>query len=360
MSREGQFGDPLDPAKVRRIGVFKFRNIGDVLMITPSLRALRESFPNARITAAVNAVTDAMLQGNPHLDRILVYDRTSRKQSLPAQLIEEFRFFREIRRSRFDLTIDFTSGDRPAGYSLLSGAGCRLGFRTWQVGWNWRNRAYTRRIPYPRERMHEVERHQLLLDLIGIRRSDPSLVLRVDESARRWAEEIVRPMRPARVVHLHPVARWLFKCWDDARMAAVIDWLELEKGARVVVTGSDNANEMAKTENIVRSCRSRPLVLSGRTTLGQVAAISSLADCFFGVDTAPMHAAAAVGTPVVCLFGPTDPRRWHPWCKKQVTLHKGCPCEAGTKPRCEKSRVQDCLMAITVEDAKAALAQFLA
>src|SRR5271163_2230835 len=95
------FSPTMELQNIRRLAVFKMRNIGDVLMITPVLRALRETFPDARITAVVNSGTEAMLANNPHIDEVLVYRRESKKRGL-ARLIDEIGFVRELRRRKFD------------------------------------------------------------------------------------------------------------------------------------------------------------------------------------------------------------------------------------------------------------------
>src|SRR5271155_1454170 len=111
----------MELQNVKRLAVFKMRNIGDVLMITPLLRALRETFPQARITAVVNSGTEAMLDGNPHLDEVLVFQRKIKDENIVRSFAHELAFLRDMRRHQFDLTMSFTDGDRPAWYSLLCG-----------------------------------------------------------------------------------------------------------------------------------------------------------------------------------------------------------------------------------------------
>ena len=344
---------------VRRIGIFKLRNIGDVLMITPALRALRETYPAARITVVVNAFTAAMLENNPHIDHVLVYDRSLRKRPW-ARCVHEWQLFRAIRGARFDLTLDYTSGDRAARYSWGSGARVRIAYKNWQwTKWSWQKWAYTDLISMPEGPVHEVEKHLALLEPFGIQSTDKRLCLVTSSESKKWAETVVAPYKPGRIVHLHPMARWLFKCWDDAKMAEVIDWLELEIKAKVFITADTEGDEAARVAAILSRCKSAPVVLAGKTTLSQLAALSEQANCFVGVDTAPMHIAAAVGTPVVALFGPSGVDSWRPWCARQITLNKPCPCnQTGTKT-CDWNGVRDCLQAITVDEVKAAVLNFL-
>ncbi len=344
----------MELQNVRRLAVFKLRNIGDVLMITPVLRALRETFPAARITAVVNAGTEAMLAHNPHVDEVLAYRRG-------GSLRDEIQFAWELRRRRFDATIAFTEGQRAGWYSLLCGARYRLGVvkgdrekRSW---------AYNIRMS-PVGNMHEVETHFAMLANAGVELRNPKpgpLCLVVPEEMRAWAREQLAPLRPARVVHVHPVSRWLWKCWDNASMAAVIDWLQTERGARVVVTSGPAEKERETARTIVALCRTSPLFFDGNLSLNQTAALSAESDGYFGVDTAPMHMAAAVGVPVVALFGPTHAENWGPWTPLGRVLAKPCICnDPHAKQRCDWSRTRACLAAITVPEAQAALDEMLA
>jgi heptosyltransferase-3 len=351
----------MELKNVQRIGVFKLRNIGDVLMITPLLRALRETFPAARITAIVNTGTEAMLNHNPHVDDIIVYRRDEKNA-----LRREFGFLREVRRRRFDLTIAGTEGDRAAWCALLSGARYRVGVKSYKWGrFDLRRRffnlAASPSVPVP---MHEVERHFFLAEAAGLRlkSTEPGpLVLEIPEELRRWAEEQLAPLRPARIVQVHPVSRWLWKCWDSDAMATVIDWLQEERGTRVVVTTGPIERERRRAREIVARCRTAPLFFDGNLTLTQLAALSAGCDGYFGIDTAPMHMAAAVGIPVVALFGPTGPDSWGPWNVRGRVLSAPCACNAAHGQVCDWSEgaVRACLASIGVDQVQAALDELL-
>ena len=321
----------MELQNVKRLGIFKMRNIGDVLMITPLLRALRETFPEARITVIVNSGTEAMLDGNPHIDEVLVFQRESKEQGLFSRIMGTLTFLRELRRRRFDLTMSFTEGDRSAWYTLICGAPRRIGFPNYSWGkFDPRRLAYNIRPPYQPMDMHEVVRHFWFLEQCGIKFRNPTpgnLCLVLPEETRAWARTQLKPLRPARVIHVHPVARWARKCWNDDSMARVIDWLELERGVRVVVTTGPIPRERERVRGIVSRCKTKPLFFDGTCTLGQLGAITAESDCFFGVDTAPMHIAAAVGTPVIALFGPTGVEGWHPWHARGKILRHPCLCK---------------------------------
>jgi heptosyltransferase-3 len=345
----------MELQNIRRLAVFKLRNIGDVLMVTPLLRALRETFPQAKITAVVNSGTEAMLANNPHIDEVLAYPRQ-------GGLGTELAFLRELLRRRFDLTIGLTEGQRTAWYSFLCGARYRFGLRKGKpVPRSW---AYNFPLFHVKTVLHEVEKQFVVLENAGLKlnTSKPGpLCLVVPDELRAWAREQFAPLRPARIVHVHPVSRWLWKCWDNASMAAVIDWLQTERNARVVVTTGPAERERETARDIVRLCRTAPLFFDGNLSLSQIAAISAESDGYFGVDTAPMHMAAAVGVPVIALFGPTHPRNWGPWTPLGRVLAKPCVCnDSSTPEKCDWTRTRACLAAITVLEAQAALDEMLA
>ncbi len=144
-------------------------------------------------------------------------------------------------------------------------------------------------------------------------------------------------------------------------MAAVIDWLQSERGVRVVVTSGPADRERKTARTVIAQCRTTPLFFEGTLSLGQTAALSAESDGYFGVDTAPMHMAAAVGVPVVALFGPTHAKNWGPWTPLGRVLAKRCVCnDSRAKERCDWSRTRACLAAITVPEAEAALDEMLA
>jgi heptosyltransferase III len=357
----------MELQNIQRLAVFKMRNIGDVLMITPALRALRETFPAARITVVVNSGTEAMLTDNPHIDEVLVFYRP-KGQHRPhplARLLHELRFLRELRKRKFNLTIGFTDNSRTAWYTFFCGARYRAGisYNRWS---KYDPRRYFYNLPSPDkpDGMHEVEKHFWLLEKYGIelRSATPGdLCLVIPEEARNWARHQLQPLRPAKIVHVHPVARWLRKCWNDQSMAQVIDWLQEQRDARVVVSTGPIERERERARRIVDLCRTKPVFYDGQCSLNELGALTAESDCFLGVDTAPMHIAAAVGTPVIALFGPTGLTDWHPWHSRGRVLTHGCPCKEQALDTCgpDPNQPRACMEAITVEEVEAAIDEVL-
>lgn len=132
------------------------------------------------------------------------------------------------------------------------------------------------------------------------------------------------------LIHVHPTSRWLFKCWKDEYTAEVVDWLG-KRGYQVTLTAAPIDIELQRVDRIIYYCNSKPINLAGNLNLKQLAALSSLSDMFFGVDSAPMHIAASQNTPVIAVFGPSGSFNWGPWPNKHKSQHNPYPSLNGVQ-----------------------------
>lgn len=124
-------------------------------------------------------------------------------------------------------------------------------------------------------------------------------------------------------VVIQPTARQKFKCWDDEKFAEVIDNLQ-SRGYRVILTSGPSKDDLTCVANIAQQCRQSPVTeFAGKTTFSELGALISHAALFIGVDSAPMHIAAALETPIICLFGATDHQYWKPWSKNVIQIWAG-------------------------------------
>lgn len=339
---------------IERLLLIRLRNIGDVLLMVPAVRAFRQAWPRAFICALVNAGTEEMLSGNPLLNEILIFD--PRWKDLPGKegLRRQVSFLRDVRRRRFDLAVNFTDGDRGAFLCLASGARHKWGLlNPRDRGLWWKKRVFSRMVEVPDWRAHMVEQALEIPRAMGL-----------ETEGKKKVEIFFSPEDEAQIdrllqeerggggpwVHIHPTSRWLFKCWRDDGMAKVIQRLQEEAGVRVVLTSGKERREMEKIASILRLCRSAPVSLAGKTTLKQLAALSRRSLLFIGVDTAPMHIAAAVGTPVLALFGPSGEFNWGPWGDGHVVIKKDMECRPCGQDGCGGSKKSRCLEEITEEE----------
>jgi heptosyltransferase III len=326
----------------RNILAIKLRYLGDVLLATPTLQALKTAFPTARLTVLVNRGTEEILRGNPHVDEILPLDRGS--------ILEQSRFVLEIRRRQFDTVVDLTDGDRAAILTWISGAGIRIGFN---AEGRWTGRCYTT-VVRGGEGAHRIERDLAALVPLSIEVGDriPRIWLAPEDDARveQLVGQLAIPTDRAWVV-IQPGARYWFKAWPPERFAELADRLTDRFGCQVLVSGSPQ--ETALTQAVVNHAKSRLLSIAGRSNVRTLAALLKRSALFVGNDTGAMHIAAAVGVPVVGLFGPSNPIEWGPRGGPAETIYKGLDCRICFHPTCRRGE-ENCMKLITVEEVVAA------
>ena len=348
--------DTIPRQGIKSILVIKLRNIGDVLLTTPAFKALKETFPDARITAVVPADTEEMLTLNPNIDEIVTLKRG-------AGLKAEIEFIRKIRAQSYDLAINMTEGDRGVIIALLSGARYRIGIDPRGKGFWGKKHLLTHLVRYINDGRHRAVMDLDILKPLGIECTSPEVQLVTSQEDDRYVEDLLKDNEiedKDRIAVLHPTSRWLFKCWKDEATAEVIDYLE-GRGFRVVLTSGPDRKELERVIHIISLAKSSPLDLSGRLTLKRLAALYKRSSLFFGVDTAPMHMAAAVGTPVVALFGPSDSSVWGPFTKKRIIVSRKneFPCVPCKKDGCGGSKKSRCLDEITTREAIAAIEELI-
>jgi len=236
---------------------------------------------------------------------------------------------KSLRAEKFDMTVDLTGGDRAAFTGFLTGARYRLGPEPARKGFKGKRYLYTHKAPQPTAMTHTVLRNLSVLRPFGIDTADLTVDFYFAPEDETAVNKILKESPGVDIkkpfVHVHPVSRWLFKCPQSSFMASLLDNL-VESGIEVVLTSGPEAREVALLKKII-SLMKRPAVdLSGSISLKGLGALSKRAAFFFGVDSAPMHIAAAVGTPVVVLFGPSGAFDWGPWdneAAKDLSLKPG-------------------------------------
>jgi len=323
-----------------KVLVIQIRHLGDVLLTTPVFQALRRHAPKSTLVACVGEGSESMLTLNPNVDRIEAVPRRQPSTRFLNHWQGEARLLRAIRAARFDLVIDLTANDRTAILAKVSGARTRIAYR--RPGFAGKNRLYTSTHPL-RTDVHMVQQHLDLLKTLRIGTDGLSLGFHFQEADLVQAQALLGSTQP--FVQFHPISRIERKCWPEENVARLIEHISAQ-GLRAVLTGSGDPLERAGLARITARLQCPFLDLGGRLSLKELGALSSLARCFIGVDTGPMHIAAAVGTPVIALFGPSSERLWHPWCPQHLVLSQDLPCRT---PCQRKSACQtiECLRELT-------------
>lgn len=344
-----------DRARVRSLLIFKLRYVGDVVLTTPAIRLLRRACPNAALTAVVFRGADDALRHNPHLDGIVTVDRgLVERGGFVARVRHELDVLGHLRAAGADASIDFDSGERGAYMARLAGVPTRIGFRYQRGVRPW---LFTVQVPVP-PALHTVERNlRLVEEAFGVARTDDRLELVPGPEAEQAVDRWLRERGPGgRYAVIHPGARFSYKQWPSEKWAELVDRLQRESGIPVVLAGGPD--DLATVAAITARAATAPITFTGRTLL-EFAALCRRAAAFIGNDSGPAHVAAAGGTRVVALFGPTDPAVWGPWGMGHQVVSNPSP-ESPRASGCVEGCACNGLHGIAVETVYAAAVRALA
>jgi ADP-heptose:LPS heptosyltransferase len=306
-----------------RILVLQLKRIGDLILTTPALWALRQNLPKARIVLAVEGGSREMLPAIDYVDDTLVHARHGRNGEM----------WRHLALRHYDVCLDFTGTDRSALCAVLSKAGRRITFE-------WVQRSCFRRIFFNEyiassvRENHTVDHYLHLLRALNLPiPTNAPIVLHLPEWAPRKAGQLleeagiqVSENERSPFILVHPGTARPEKYWPAERWAEVIQWCEANLQMPCVLSGSADGHEQTHLAAIKKAC---PALagrdFSGRLDLLTLAALTRTASLVLTVDSAPMHLAGAFGSPQVALFGPTNPYHWRPRHERAIILQADGP-----------------------------------
>jgi 3-deoxy-D-manno-octulosonic-acid transferase/heptosyltransferase-1 len=346
--------------QVRRILIIKPSSIGDVVHALPFLSSLRQRYPDRHIAWLVEEAAAELLLGHPLLDRVIVSGRKRWGRQLrptfrgSAALREITALIAELRQGRYDLVIDLQGLLKSALMVACTGARFRVGLAGAREG---SKRALTHEVPLPPGPLHAVDRYLEAARFLGAEPLSKAFVFpsRPDDGARAEALLAEAEVRPnAVVVALNPQARWSTKLWGEERFARLGEVLAQRHGARILLIGASSDLPLAR--RLASRMNPTPFVAAGRTDLTLLIALLRRIDLLVTVDSGPMHMAAALRTPLVALFGPTDPRLVGPYGGDLpagqaggVVLRVSLPCSPCSKRWCWIEDDRLCMRSISVD-----------
>jgi heptosyltransferase-3 len=347
--------DAIDLSELKRALVIQLRHHGDVLLTSPVFTVLKNHAPSLEIDALVYAETRHMLDLHPAIAQVHVVERSWKELAAPARLMREWRLQAAMRARRYDLIVHLSEHPRGAWLARSLGARYAVAHDFARKANLWK-KSFTHLAPLPGNgRRHRVELNLDALRRIGIQPGEDErrLVLVPGEDADRSADALLAAhgLAPKKFIHFQPGSRWLFKCWPADRAAALIEALS-RRGELIVLTAGPDEGERAMVAEI-HDRTSAPFVnLSGTSmlTLKHLAALTARAKLFIGVDSAPMHIAAAMQTPVVALFGPSGELEWGPWrVPHRVVASSEHACRPCGNDGCGGGKVSECLTRLSQE-----------
>jgi lipopolysaccharide heptosyltransferase I len=334
--------------------------LGDIVHAIPVAAALRRAFPSSRIDWLVGAKHRDVLDCVPVIDRrIVLGDRhdTSAGMGVGTGM---GAVLRELRGRRYDVAFDLQGLMKSAVLARLSGARRVIGFSSSYLRERLAGAFYTEAYDpggggmyHPGERSHVVHMNLGLLTVMGIPIAVPEFPLACADStiAREMAARAGGPY-----VVLNPGAAWPNKRWPASRFGAVARAVHEQQGMTSIVTWGPGEEALAR--DVVREASERSALLAPRTSIADLLALLRGAALMISGDTGPTHIAAALGTPIIGLYGPTRPSRNGPWSPRDITLSRDAVCECHHLRRCTRERM--CLLDIEVADVVVAVERRLA
>lgn len=319
-----------------RILIVKPSAIGDVVHTLPVLNLLRKRYPTAHIAWLVTPACEGIITGHPQLNEIILFERKKWTSS--------FGLMKTLRAKKFDLVLDLQGLFRSGLFAYATGAATRIGFA------NARELApmfYTHTVPVPDIEVHAVERYLDLAVEAGCERGPVEYVFPTDDADRIAVASMIDVNRPYAV--LLPGTNWATKRWPVEKFAALVEPLEKRFGLASVIAGGPDAAPLAQLAPAAVS-------LVGKTTLRQLVALLEKASLVIANDSGPMHIAAALGRPLVTLFGPTNPVRTGPYERLDSVVRLDIVCSPCYSKKCSH---QSCLQWLEVDPVLAEAARQL-
>ena len=315
--------------------------VGDVLFSTPFIRAVRQAHPSSYIACLLHPRCKEVLEGNPRINEIIVYD----EEGIHRSLIGKLMLIWTLRKKGFDTAFILHRSFTKAMIAYFSGARKRIGYAT-------KNRGIflTDAAEEPAEPPHKVEYFLNIAGAAGIAAEDRTYEFFIGENDREYARKFLNDSGigdGGAFAAINPGGNWGPKRWPAENFAHLSDRLVSDYGLKVIITGAQK--DIALAEDIKAAMKNVPIIACGKTTLKQAGAIFERARLVVANDTGPMHMACAIGAPVIGLFGPTSPKLTGPSGKgRYKVIHKTEGCEAP----CYDLDCADykCMNAITVED----------
>ena len=311
----------IDKSKVKRILFISLSNVGDIILTTPIMRVLSENFPEARMDIMVGPNGVELFKKHPAVFKVITYDK-----HIPMG--DKRRLVRKLRQVKYDLIIDM----RNSLFPFLVGA---------------RYRTSPIQVP-PKTIKHKKQQHLWKLSSIGLDVSDAHFYVHIPQEDNDYIDRIMIDFDKNRpIVAISPGAKSEIKRWSKEGYAELTDRLIRQLDTQVIMIG-DSADSVLIKEIIIPLKNNDIIDLSGRTTLCQLASLLKRCDLLITNDSAPLHLAGAVGTKVLAIFGPTDPKAYGPTGSEDRVARKELHCSPCGKAQCEFER--ECMGYIKVDE----------
>ena len=323
----------IDKTAIKNILVVRFKGLGDILLSVPALRALKKNYPNAHLTVLINKEAKEVLTGLSFIDEILLYDK--KLYGGPSGFL---RLVLELKRRKFDLTVDLICYPKSALLTFLSGSKYRVGTPA-----RGRSYAYNMKVSAPKEILYAPKVHLLVMKGAGVEDGDLKPEIFIPEQLQKDAEKFLfeSGVSGQNAVGLNPFTNFETRSWGISKFAELSDAL-VKEGNKVVLLwgpGDDTAGFMKIAKE--------QIMLAPKTDIKQLGALAARLKLVITTNTFTKHITAAVGTPTLTIYGATNPKAWEPEDKRSAYIWAGVDCQPCEKNSCEDLK---CIKNISVKE----------
>jgi lipopolysaccharide heptosyltransferase II len=332
--------------------VVRLRSIGDTVLSTPSLVALRRFLPEARIDVLLEDWVAPVLEGFEAVDSVLTVSRKSKKS--------RFDVARQIRRNKYDVAFNLHGGTTATFFVRLSGAPHRVGYAHYSYRFLYNHLLSSSSDYWQREFTHSAEQQLALLGFVGVPvRDQPKSRLTVTEKASSSVAEKLKSKienRKSKIALLHPVAATATKQWATENFARVAEFLSA-RGFQTVAVATKKERHVL--ENL-KKLSGAPLLIFDDLALPEITALAARAAIFVGNDSGVAHIAAAVETPSVVVFGSSNRNHWRPWTNApHEIVYEKFACQPCAGFFCREFDAPRCILSVKPESVFEAIEKVL-
>lgn len=351
----GSEPQPLAPprwdwSEVRKVLLVRLRSIGDTVLATPSVFALKRFLPNVKVDILVEDWVAPLLNNHPHLDNVIVLER--------GGLMKRARVARELRAGNYDVVYNLHGGTTATFLTRATGARHRVGFKSYQYAQLHNHQAPSPLLLWGQQKTHSVEQQLALLGWTGVPVTDrPRTQLGISTESRAIVQKLLAEsgLNDRKIALIHPAAAFATKQWATEHFARVAEFLS-NRGLAPVATAAPN--EQALLEKLCSEASVK--ITTFDLSLPEVSALAAHSRLFVGNDSGIAHIAAAVGTPAVVIFGSSNIAHWRPWNSAPAeVVFEEMPCQPCHGYFCEKFDQPECILRVPVTRVTAAIDRIL-
>jgi len=339
-----------DWSDVRRVLLVRLRSIGDTVLATPSLFALKRFLPDVKVDILVEDWVAPLLDNHPHVDNVVVLER--------GGFMTRARVARELRAANYDVVFNLHGGTTATFLTRATGARYRVGFKTYQYAQLHNHQAPSPLLLWDQQKTHSVEQQLALLGWTGVPVTDrPRTQLGISEEAAETVNRLLADsgLDNQKIALIHPAAAFATKQWAVENFARVAEFVA-ERGFAPVAIAAPNEKELLEKLCSEASVKITTLDLS----LPEVTALAARSQLFVGNDSGIAHIASAVGTPAVVIFGSSNIAHWRPWNTAPAeVVFEELSCQPCHGYFCERFEQPECILRVPVPRVIAAIERLL-